>query len=278
MHENKATYMLIGTQWMKPRTHTASLTESIGSPWEIVRYLNPATNKVTDIYTKLGDSGGYGGMVALIPDYGAGWTMLNAFYDNPPTLYRGNVALTVINHIAETIIPALEAQADIEAVKNYVGTYVSEDSDLNSSLAIGFNHSDQATSFAGLSIDAWISNGTDMLNVVNIGFAGVKPYVQPTIASRADHEAGQVAFRASVNPQYSSYLEAKMGPFTGFYASNWDVWTYDGNRYGGQQVRSLIFNVGSNGSARSVLLPALGVTLKRTETQGKYIMKGISEK
>lgn len=64
-------------QWMKPHTHTASLTTSIGAPWEIVRYVNPATGKVTDIYTKLGDSGAYGGQVAIIPDYGCGWTMLN---------------------------------------------------------------------------------------------------------------------------------------------------------------------------------------------------------
>lgn len=261
---------------MKPRTHTASLTESIGSPWEIVRYLNPSTGRVTDIYTKLGDSGAYGGMVALIPDFDAGWTMLNAFYDNPPTLYRGNVALTVVNHIAETIIPALEAQAATEAMKNFVGAYESDGSDLNSSLVIGFNNSDVPTSFSSLSIDAWISNGTDMLNVDNVGFAGLRPYLQPTIANRADHEAGQVAFRASVNPQYSSYLEAKMGPFTGFYASNWDVWTYDGSRYGDQQVRSLIFNVDSDGYARSVFLPALDVTLQRREAQGRYIMRGIS--
>ena len=261
---------------MKPRTHTASLTESIGSPWEIVRYLNPSTGKLTDIYTKLGDSGSYGGMVALIPDFDVGWTMLDAFYDNPPTLYRGNVALTVINHIAEAIIPALEAQAAAEAIENFVGTYISESSDFNSSLVIGFNNSDVPTSVSALSIDAWISNGTDMLNLDNIGFAGLRPYLQPTIANRADRKAGQIAFRASVHPQYSSYLEAKMGPFTGFYESNWDVWTYDGSRYGSQQVRSLIFNVDSDGCARSVFLPALGVTLKRTDTQGKYIMRGIS--
>jgi CubicO group peptidase (beta-lactamase class C family) len=74
--------------WLKPRTHTASLTESIGQPWEIIRYLHPSTGKVTDIYTKLGDSGAYGGMVAVIPDYGAGFTFLNGiiFPLSPPLL------------------------------------------------------------------------------------------------------------------------------------------------------------------------------------------------
>lgn len=53
---------------------------SIGAPWEIVRYVNPETGKVTDIYTKLGDSGAYGGQVAIIPDYGCGWTFLNGTF------------------------------------------------------------------------------------------------------------------------------------------------------------------------------------------------------
>lgn len=64
-------------EWMKPHSHTASLTTSFGAPWEIVRYVNAETGKVTDIYTKLGDSGAYGGQVAIIPDYGCGWTFLN---------------------------------------------------------------------------------------------------------------------------------------------------------------------------------------------------------
>ena len=36
-------------EWMKPHAHTASLTVSFGAPWEIVRYVNPNTGKVTDI-------------------------------------------------------------------------------------------------------------------------------------------------------------------------------------------------------------------------------------
>jgi CubicO group peptidase (beta-lactamase class C family) len=40
---------VVTREWMKPHTHTASLTTSIGAPWEIVRYVNPTTSKVTDI-------------------------------------------------------------------------------------------------------------------------------------------------------------------------------------------------------------------------------------
>jgi hypothetical protein len=181
-----------------------------------------------------------------------------------------------INQIAEAIIPALEVQAAAEAINNYVGTYVSDDENLNSSLVIGFNNSDVPSALSTLSINAWISNSTDMLNVDNVGFGGLRPYLQPTISDRWDGGTEQVAFRASVYPQYTSYLQAGLGPFTGFYASNWDLWTYDGSRYGGQQVRSIVFNVDSDGCAKSVFLPALGVTLKRTEAQGMYILRGIS--
>lgn len=68
-------------KWMKPTSHTASLSYSIGAPWEIHRYVNPKTGKVTDMYTKLDDSGYYGGVVVLMPEYDAGFTMLNAGID-----------------------------------------------------------------------------------------------------------------------------------------------------------------------------------------------------
>lgn len=59
-------------KWMKPTSHTASLTYSVGAPWEITRYVHPegtaSAGKVTDLYTKLGDSGYYNGHMVLIPE------------------------------------------------------------------------------------------------------------------------------------------------------------------------------------------------------------------
>lgn len=251
-------------EWLKPHTHTASLTESIGAPWEIIRYISPTTGKVTDIYTKLGDSGAYGGMVALIPDFGAGFTFLNAYFESPATLYRSETALLFINHIATTLLPALDAQAAAEAVANFAGTYISDNAGLNSSLVVGFNRSDVPTVLSGLSLDAWISNGTDMLDANATGFGGLRPLLQPTISDRkgAGAGAGQVAFRASAYPQYNTYLAGKFGPFSGFYDSNWDVWTYAAGQYGGQYVNSLVFNVDDQVSLFSLVLGA-GFWFKR---------------
>ena len=181
--------------------------------------------------------------------------------------------MTIINHIAEAIIPALEAQAATEATKNFVGLYVPQDTSINSSITIGFNNSDVPTALAGLSIDNWISNDVDMLKV---HFSGERPYLQPTRSDRQDGEARQVAFRSSIYPGWNTYLAAQLGPFTGFYDANWDVWAYDGDRYGNQPVRSVIFNVGADGCAESVFIPALRITLKKSESEGKYIMRGLS--
>ena len=48
-------------KWMKPVSHTARFEYFVGKPWEIYRYTHPSSGLVTDIYTKLGDAGYYGG-------------------------------------------------------------------------------------------------------------------------------------------------------------------------------------------------------------------------
>lgn len=243
-------------EWMKPHTHTASLTYSIGAPWEIVRYIHPDTGKVTDIYTKLGDSGPFGGILALIPDYNAGFSFLNAASNQ--TL-RSPVALNVINRIAESIMPALEAQARVEANRNFVGKYVCSDSSLNSSVTVSLNEStiDGPTS-GGLSISSWISNGTDMLPF----FGDIKPQILPTIPKQGDG-SGQVAFQATYRPQWNSYPAAQLGPFSGFYDSNFDWASIDQNRYGGKGVGLFVFDVDADGEAKAVKTPSTKVTLKK---------------
>ncbi|KAK3633786.1 hypothetical protein LTR22_019970 [Elasticomyces elasticus] len=128
--------------WMKPATHTASLSYSVGAPWEITRYIHPSSEKVTDVYTKFGDSGAYGGLLALIPEYDAWFTLLNAHYETPVgPQTRGASALKILDHILEALVPALEAQARAEAARTIT---------LNASAP-------------GLVVQTWIPNSTDML-------------------------------------------------------------------------------------------------------------------
>lgn len=76
---------------------------TVGSPG----YIHPSTGKVTDLYTKLGDSGFDGGRLVLIPDYDAGFSLLEA--SSNETL-RGGVGNLVLDYVTKAILPALEAQ------------------------------------------------------------------------------------------------------------------------------------------------------------------------
>ena len=235
-------------RWMKPHSHTASMSYSIGAPWEITRYVHKGSGKVTDIYAKLGDSGAYGGMVALIPEYGAGFSLLNAFYENPATLLRGEAALVFINHIAEAIIPALEAQAAVEATSNFAGTYISSDAKVNSSIEIAFDKSTIPDTGPSMSITSWISNNTDMIKEQ---FVGLKPRLLLSIPQKSP-AAGNVTFQAAVQSQWNSYTSGGFGPYTGFYDANWDTYVADGPRYAGGGLYSFTFEVDDAGAAVAV--------------------------
>lgn len=230
-------------KWMKPMTHTAGLSYSVGAPWEIVRYIHPSTGKVTDLYTKLGDSGFSFGCLVLIPDYNAGFSLLEASSNETLRDDGGNL---VLDYVTKAILPALEAQAAAEAARNFVGEYVSTDPKLNSSVSVYLDES------SGLRISSWISNGTDVL--ASPFFRGKKPRLLPSIPNQSD-TVGKVAFQASTNPQTNSYTELsdlEIGPFTAHYATNFDWLTVDRPYYGGRGLKLFVFDLEEGGNATAV--------------------------
>lgn len=238
---------------MKPSTHTASLTYSLGAPWEIIRFVHPDTGRVTDLYTKLGDAGFYGADIVLIPQYGAGFSIINA----GSTPERAEFSNVVLDYITTTIIPALESQAALEAQKNYVGTYVSTVPNLNSSVTVEFNQSSVLTPKSGLSITKWISNGTDVLN--SDLFSGARPRLLPSILKQTlTGEKGQVAFQASlVDPTIAYFAPGAVklravGPFTGQYKTNIDWLSTDATHYGGKGVNLFVFDIDGDDRATAI--------------------------
>ncbi|KAK5701461.1 hypothetical protein LTR97_004275 [Elasticomyces elasticus] len=258
-------------EWMKPASHTASLTYSIGAPWEIVRYIHRSTGKVTDIYTKLGDSGAYGGILVLIPDYNAGFSFLNAYYESPEgPQTRGGSALSIINHIAKAVVPALEAQAVAEAVRKYVGVYSSPDAEVNSTIVIGSLALSNASDFAivpeGLVVQSWISNDIDMLASY---YPGAPLRLQLAIPNQTPGAPrSEVTFQGTQNKQWNTYDTAGFGPFTGFYGSNYDWLTYDGLRYGAEGLQTFRFGVDGNGCAVELTNAATRATLVKGRSEG----------
>ncbi|KAJ6782305.1 hypothetical protein PWT90_00628 [Aphanocladium album] len=235
-------------KWMKPVSLTASLSYAIGAPWEIHRFVHPKSGKVTDIYTKLGDSGTYGGALALIPQYDAGFAMLNAA-SGPE---RSDVALGILDAVTGTVLPALEAQAAAEAKRNFVGEYKSSNGNVNATIKIAYNETVSATEpHSNLVLTEWTYNGTDVLTNPNVGLAGAPQRLEQSIVRR-DPRSGrprQIAFFLSSYAQAPTYETAKMGSWTGFYHSNGDFAYTDHVRWGGRQLRELVFDLDERGAA-----------------------------
>ena len=234
---------------MKPISHTSSLTYSIGAPWEIIRYVHENTGRITDVYTKLGDSGAYGGYIILIPEYDAGFSYLAA---NVNETQRGDDANIVMDLVFKQMMPALEAQAAKDAGKKFAGHYECN-SGLNSSLIVTLNET------AGLTISSWISNGTDMLQEF---LPGKTARLFPSITDQGD---GKVAFRESSQVQTSSYTAAGVGPFTGDYVTNFDWLSVDSFHYGNMGFDLFVFDVDKDGVATSVNPAITRVTLQRKD-------------
>jgi CubicO group peptidase (beta-lactamase class C family) len=252
-------------KWMKPVTHTPSLTFAVGAPWEIFRYIHPSTGKVTDLYTKLGDSGSFGGAMVVIPEYGAGISFAGTASNSALKSAVDNV---ILDTVIATVLPALEAQAQAEAKANFAGTYTSSNPKLNSTVTIAVDKATSPGKPKGLSVTRWISNGTDVL--ASDIFGGFHPVLLPSIPNpnAVADGPGQTTFQASTNLQLNSYLapgapKSVIGPFTGSYGTNID-WELAGQAfYAGVNEMMFVFNVDGSGRAVSLSPAATRATLQR---------------
>jgi CubicO group peptidase (beta-lactamase class C family) len=243
-------------EWMKPQSLTGSLSYAMGAPWEIIRYSHPTTGKTTDIYTKLGDSGSYGGAMAIIPEYGAGFNFLNGAAN---ATVRSAAAFAVLDIVLEALVPALEAQAAAEATANFVGTYRSTDPELNSSVVIAFNESTLPGVTGGLSISSFISNGSAMFTPDALPrlLPTILPFEQDGLAS------GKMAFRYTEVPSFPTYTAGAGGAWSSFYGD----WVLGANSAEWFKVPGnlFVFEVDESGKAVSVSPEAFRVTLERVE-------------
>jgi CubicO group peptidase (beta-lactamase class C family) len=238
-------------KWLKPVSHTARLQYSVGRPWEIIRYSHPSGH-VTDMYTKLGDSGAYSSLMVLIPDYGAGFSILSA-----STLQtRAEILSVIAETIADSLLPALQAQAGVEAEHNYVGTYTSTVHGLNSSLTLIHNQTESSP--PGLIISSWISNGTDMTTRFSGAFGPAPWRLLPSIADPTNGKAAFLLVSKTDAPSLQS-----PGLFSGTFIDFQDWVNVGSLTYGDIGVGSFVFDIGKRGKATAVTLPAFQVNLKK---------------
>jgi hypothetical protein len=135
--------------WLKPTSFTSSPIGFVGRPWEIYRsIINAEDNRVVDIYTKGGNVGLYASLVALVPDFDIGFTVLIA-------TETGVHPFTLAGVLTDALLSAVEEAARLDADKFYAGTYRSQA--INSSVVLSSEKGKP-----GLKLESWISNGTDM--------------------------------------------------------------------------------------------------------------------
>lgn len=255
-------------RWMKPVSFTGDLRYAVGRPWEIYRYVHQDSDVVTDIYTKLGDSGDYCGLLVLVPDFDLGFTILGA---SSLGVHTQAVQL-ITDFLIDSIMPALVTQAQREAATNLAGTYTPEDKNLNTTLTLSVPTSPKSP--PGLVISEWISNGTDIRNRLTTTLVDLIPHVPvraanpnmvrlvPTIQDVAN--SGQIAFQAeTVNPT---------GPVTGhLFSRMYDVgdWagTIDQLTYQAIPIDEFVFHVDKKtGKANAVTPSAYHVKLERRKS------------
>lgn len=241
-------------RWMKPVSLMSNLHRAVGAPWEIYRWEDPTTGHITDVYTKLGDSGNYGAMAVFLPDFDAGFNIITASSKDT----RSQQTLSVVQNIMNSYIPALTAQAGKELRRKFVGTYVSTTKDLNSSITFvpSTNNSQ------GLQITSFVSNGTDLTPLLTgNGLIDSKPYaLQPII--RPDDKTGKTVFRPSVAPPDPILPRDPSNLFTSFYDA--DQFARLGQPvYAAQYTTEFVFNADAEGKVESVTLPAWRVTLEK---------------
>ncbi|MCJ1310144.1 hypothetical protein MMC25_003805 [Agyrium rufum] len=146
--------------WMKPHSWTAAGLSAYGMPWEMFRSTKLTKDKrPIDIITKSGTLTGYYSMLALIPEFDIGLSVLVAGSRAPHTELKEKVIAT--------LIPAMEDKMRFRAKMRYEGFYAApgehwfRNGELNASWSMTLNVEETGP---GLVVKQWMSNATDLLS------------------------------------------------------------------------------------------------------------------
>ena len=106
----------VTNRWLKPRTHTSNVVNSVGMPWEIYTAATEITDHVVDAYTARGNFGLYSSYFGVVPDYDIGFAILAADAEK-------NADLNAYSDTVAGVIPALEIVAQSQAEQSFTGVY-----------------------------------------------------------------------------------------------------------------------------------------------------------
>jgi hypothetical protein len=127
-------------------------------PWEIVRTtkLTP-DGRAIDIVTKGGSLPGYYSLIAMIPEFGLGMSILVAG--------SGPARQDLSEKLISNLVPAVEELLRREVRTHYAGSWShwdEESQSLDTNWSLNLHVDDDGL---GLRVSDWVSNGTDFLPV-----------------------------------------------------------------------------------------------------------------
>lgn len=258
-------------RWLKPFAFSSDPLAMVGMPWGARRIKLEDTYRYTTAFNKAGNIGDYSAILAILPDFDIGITILLAgelpgnagfslagTYIKILTVSSNRDAYVETDTIGERILPAIEEAARAEAGAQYSGHYVYPSNKINSSMTI------TTDKLPGLSISQWFSNGTDFAwisTVLQNQYTPVTPRIRlyPSgLEGPAENGGKRVAFKAIFEDADAPRNNNKM------FSTECGTWvSIESVIYGSAAMDELIFNVDSSGKVVSVTSPSLRVTLNK---------------
>ncbi|KAI1811978.1 beta-lactamase/transpeptidase-like protein [Poronia punctata] len=247
-------------RWLRPVTFSSDPVSSVGSPWGVRRIEMPGDSmyQFATTFNKLGSIGKYSALLAIIPDFNIGFSVMAAG-NVPPSL-----VLDIADTLSDTYLPTMLGVARVQANSTYGGTYTSTDENLNSTMAISGDETRP-----GLGVGPWISNGTNLMylavalsqNISSEYWDKIKPSIRlyPTGLWDATDDGGRrVGFKATFE---DLSLPNASRPFS----TDCATWiSMSGVVYGSQPLDEFIFDFDANGTVVAVENAALRNRLAKT--------------
>ena len=233
-------------RWLKPASQTSNTADDIGAPFSIYRatLTGKSTGALLPIYTQFGTQGLYSSYIGLAPDWGVGFAILSADTSAAADLNA------YADLISEYLLPALEKTAILEAAINYAGNYNSG----NSTLVV------KVEGLSGLSLTNW-TNGSEDVRAAYADLNSIPPAtldfrLYPTNLVDKSPADSRKEFRASMQ-DIAAPADAGT-PTCITWMGNIDKFVYNG-----VSLDSFIFDLGADGRATALEIPALNLKLTK---------------
>jgi hypothetical protein len=247
-----------GVNWINPVSSSQGLNSFYGMPWEIFqtdRILKESKRMVRFI-TKSGGLPGYTSIIATVPEFDLGFTILVAG--------KSDIFPKILDAIGANIVRAAEEVAIRQLQERYVGTYTSTNQTLNSTITL-------IADSRGLVVERFISNGTDVLK------SGFRRSSNPWYAQLTP----TLLYRDEQNQRGELWRILQSNERTESEGSIWDdfcVANIDAPLYATVGFNELVFwDQDKDSKFNKVELSAFQVNMTRTDERGVFWSDGMQE-